>query len=62
MGHGLPSALNIYDLHNCREELLNTEDITVVEERENTGRISAVVSPSSHRSKSVQSQISRIFL
>jgi hypothetical protein len=54
-----PSPLDIYLFHNCREELLNTEDITVVEERENTGRISAVVSPSSHRSKSVQSQKSK---
>jgi hypothetical protein len=49
--HGWPSPLDIYDFHNCREELLNTEDITVVEKRENTGRISAVISPSSHRSK-----------
>jgi hypothetical protein len=52
--HGFPSALDIYVVRNCREELLNTEDITVVEERENTGRISAVISPSSHRSKSVK--------
>jgi hypothetical protein len=47
--NGWTPSLNIYLFHNCREELLNTEDITVVEERENTGRISAVVSPSSHR-------------
>ncbi len=32
-----------------REELLNREDISVVEERENTGRTTPVISPSSHR-------------
>jgi hypothetical protein len=54
--HECPSPLDINLFRNFREELLNTEDITVVEEKENIGRISAVVSPASHRSKSVQSQ------